>query len=94
MFGWIRPIPIVWLGIAIFFGVIFLMYIAEKYGLFLDPSPRKGFLPLSTTPGTRFFIGLIVLIYIFLIGLVINPSSLLVNFFVGLLALALIMVWG
>ncbi|MEM4674840.1 MAG: DUF2160 family membrane protein [Nitrososphaerota archaeon] len=94
MFNWIRPIPIVWFGIAVFFGVIFFMYIAEKYGLLLDPSPRKGFLPLPTTPGTRFFLGLIVLIYIFLVGLVVNPSSLMTNFFIGLSAFAVIMLWG
>lgn len=93
MFDWIRPIPVVCVGIAIFFSSILALNILEKYGI-VDAYPRKGFLPIISTPGTRFFIGILTLIYIFLIGLIFTPSFLIVPFLIGLLVLIIMMIWG
>jgi len=93
MFDWIRPIPVVGVGIAIFFSAILVLNVLEKCGI-LETYPRKGFLPIISTPGTRFFIGILTLIYIFLIGLVFISSFLIVPFLIGLLVLIIIMIWG
>lgn len=93
MFEWIRPIPAVWVGIAIFFSGILILYILEKCGV-VDMSPRKGFLPIISTPGLRLFIGMLALIYIFLIGLIIIPSLTIASFLIGLTVLIIIMIWG
>ncbi|GAH47518.1 unnamed protein product [marine sediment metagenome] len=93
MFEWIRPIPAVWIGIAIFFSAILVLYVSEKCGI-LEVYPRKGFLPVISTPGLRLFVGILALIYIFLIGLVFISSFLIVPFVIGLLVLIIIMIWG
>ncbi len=93
MFDWIHPIPVVCVGIAVLFSAILVLNLLEKYGI-VDAYTRKGFLPIISTPGARFFIGILVLIYIFLIGLVSIPSFLIVPFLIGLLVLIIIMRWG
>jgi len=93
MLNWIRPIPVVSIGIAILFSAILVLNLLEKYGI-LESYPRKGFLPIISTPGTRLFIGILTLIYIFLIGLVFTPSFLIITFLIGLLVLIIIIIWG
>jgi predicted small integral membrane protein len=45
---------------AVFFATIFLLLCAMTVWEFASPTvPRKGFLPLVTTRGDRFFIGLL-----------------------------------
>jgi len=93
MFEWIRPIPRVFLGVGIFFASIVALYFLEKFEI-LDSYPRKGFLPVVSTPGLRFFVGVVVLIYIYLIGLAVVPSYQLVTFLIGIITLIIIMIWG
>jgi predicted small integral membrane protein len=93
MLDWIRPIPVVSVGIVILFSAILVLNLLEKYGI-LESYPRKGFLPIISTPGARFFIGILTLIYIFLIGLVFTPSFLIPTFLIGLLVLIIIIIWG
>jgi predicted small integral membrane protein len=93
MFEWIRPLLVVWLGVAIFFSVVLVLYILEKFGI-LSVYPRKGFLSIPSTPGLRFFVGMLALIYIFLVGLVITPSFLMAPFSIGVIVLIIIMIWG
>lgn len=93
MFEWIRPLLVVWLGVAIFFSVVLVLYILEKFGI-LSVCPRKGFLFIPSTPGLRFFVGMLALIYIFLIGLVVTPSFLMAPFSIGVIVLIIIMIWG
>jgi len=93
MLEWIRPIPVVFLGVGIFFSIILIMYVLEKCGI-MDPCPRKGFLPLPSTPGLRFFVGVVALIYIYLIGLAVIPSHQLVTFSIGVIVVIIMMIWG
>jgi predicted small integral membrane protein len=93
MFEWIRPLLVVWLGIAVFFSVVLVLYILEKFEI-LSVYPRKGFLSIPSTPGLRFFVGMLALIYIFLIGLVVAPSFLIAIFSIGVIVLIIIMIWG
>lgn len=93
MLDWIRPIPVVSVGIVILFSAILVLNLLEKYGI-LESYPRKGFLPIISTPGARFFIGILTLIYIFLIGLVFTSSFLIPTFLIGLLVLIIIIIWG
>ena len=93
MLEWIRPIPVVFLGVGIFSSIILIMYVLEKCGI-MDPYPRKGFLPLSSTPGFRYFVGAIALFYIYLIGLAVIPSHHLVTFSIGVVVLLIVMIWG
>lgn len=93
MLDWIRPIPVVCVGIAIFFSAILVLNLLEKYGI-VEAYPRKGFLPIISTPGDRFFIGMLTLAYIFLIGLAFISSFSIIPFLIGLLVLIIIMIWG
>ena len=86
----------VWtLPTAIFFLVIFLILVAMTVWQALAPSPpRRGFLPLTTTPGDRLFIGLICAAFMHLawIGLPDLTLWIVLPFAVGWILF--VMIWG
>ncbi|MFO7570161.1 MAG: DUF2160 domain-containing protein [Smithellaceae bacterium] len=86
----------VWtLPTAIFFAVIFLILVAMTVWQTLAPSPpRRGFLPLTTTPGDRLFIGLICAAFMHLawIGLTDLTLWIVLPFAVGWILF--VMIWG
>jgi predicted small integral membrane protein len=94
MWEWIHPIFGVFLGVGILFGIILTLYILEKTKI-LKTYPRRGFLHIPTSPGIRFFIGMLVLFYICLFALMLIPSfPIIVPFSIGAILLIIIFIWG
>ncbi|MBP7342443.1 MAG: DUF2160 domain-containing protein [Smithellaceae bacterium] len=80
---------------AIFFTALFLVLAAMTVWQTLAPSvPRRGFLPLVTTPGTRLFIGIITAIFIHLAWLGLTDLSLWIVFPFAVGWIVLVMIWG
>lgn len=80
---------------AIFFSVIFLILAAMTVWQTLAPSiPRRGFLPLVTTPGTRLFVGIITAIFIHLAWIGLTDLSLWIVFPFAVAWIAVVMIWG
>ena len=80
---------------AIFFSVIFLILAAMTVWQTLAPSiPRRGFLPLVTTPGTRLFVGIITGIFIHLAWIGLTDLSLWIVFPLAVGWIAVVMIWG
>jgi predicted small integral membrane protein len=80
---------------AIFFIAIFLVLTAMTLWQTLAPSiERRGFLPLSTTPGDRLFIGIISAIYIHLAWLGFTDLSLWIALPIGVIWIIVVMTWG
>jgi len=92
MFEWIHVQWQVFFGFGLF--IVFLPIIAVinvKWKLV----PRKGFLQMATTLGLRFFIGMMVLIYINIISLLVIPSfPISVPFAASVVVLFAILIWG
>ncbi|MDZ4165614.1 MAG: DUF2160 domain-containing protein [Smithellaceae bacterium] len=80
---------------AIFFIGIFLILIAMTIWQTLSPSVgRRGFLPLTTTPGDRLFIGLICAAFIHLAWIGITDLSLWIILPVAVGWIIVVMIWG
>lgn len=85
---WTRPT-------AIFFIVLFVILAAMTIWQTLAPSPpRRGFLPLSTTPGTRFFLGILSAIFIHLAWIGLTDLSLWIVFPFAVGWIIVVMIWG
>ena len=69
---WDRQVPS-----ALFFGTVFgfITFIGIKEGSLPGGLKRKGFLPISTSPGDRLFIGVLTVIAYFLIWLFIFSAN-------------------
>jgi len=80
---------------AIFFSGIFLIIAAMTVWQTLAPSiPRRGFLPLITTPGTRLFVGIITAIFVHLAWIGLTDLSLWIVFPFAVGWIAVVMIWG
>ena len=85
---WTRPT-------AIFFIVLFLVLAAMTIWQTLAPSaPRRGFLPLTTTPGDRLFIGIICAAFIHLAWLGFTDLTLWIVFPFAVGWIIVVMIWG
>jgi predicted small integral membrane protein len=92
MFDWIHVQWQFFFGFGLFLAFIpIIAVINVKWKLV----PRKGFLLMTTTLGLRFFIGMIVLIYINIISLLIIPTfPISVPFSASVVVLFAILIWG
>jgi predicted small integral membrane protein len=80
---------------AIFFISLFVVLTAMGIWQTISPSePRRGFLPLATTPGDRLFIGIISTIFIHLAWIGFTDLSLWIMFPIGVGWLIVVMIWG
>jgi len=80
---------------AIFFLVIFLILVAMTIWQTLAPSvPRRGFLPLSTTPGTRLFVGLLGAAFMHLAWIGFTDLSLWIVLPIAVCWIIAVMIWG
>jgi len=80
---------------AIFFLSIFLILTAMTLWQTLSPSiERRGFLPLSTTPGDRLFIGIITALFIHLAWLGFTHLSLWIVFPIAVGWIIVVMIFG
>jgi predicted small integral membrane protein len=80
---------------ATFFIALFLVLAAMTVWQTLAPSvPRRGLLPLVTTPGTRLFIGIITAIFIHLAWLGFTDLSLWIVFPFAVGCIFVVMIWG
>lgn len=86
----------VWtLPTALFFGVIASGLLGMTIWEVVSPTiERKGFLPISTTRGDRFFIGLLTSAYIHLAVVGFAEISLWVALGVSTVWMAILMRWG
>ncbi|OLO10204.1 hypothetical protein BTW10_16055 [Chromohalobacter japonicus] len=79
----------------VFFVVIAAMLTAMTTWEIISPTvERKGFLPISTTRGDRFFIGLLSAAYIHLVVVGFTPLSIWLALGVSVLWLLVLMRWG
>ncbi|MRR32783.1 hypothetical protein EG834_21185 [bacterium] len=80
---------------AIFFIVIFIIVTAMTIWQTISPSVgRYGFLPLSTTPGDRLFIGLICAAFIHIAWIGLTDLSLWIVFPAAVAWVIVVMIWG
>lgn len=80
---------------TVFFVVIALMLAGMTAWEAVSPTvERKGFLPLSTTRGDRFFIGLLCAAYIHLLIVGFTPLSIWLALGASVLWLLILMRWG
>lgn len=80
---------------AIFCTVIVLAVLALTVWQTVSPSlERKGFLPIPTTPGDRFFIGVLTSIFIFFLWIGWTPLPLWILLPVVVCWIIVVMVWG
>jgi len=80
---------------AIFCIIIILAVIAMTIWQTVSPSmERRGFLPIPTTPGDRFFIGVLTSIYIFLAWVGLTSFSLWIMLVIGVCWIIFVMRWG
>jgi predicted small integral membrane protein len=80
---------------AIFCSTIVLLVIAMTIWQTVAPSmERRGFLPISTTPGDRLFIGLLGGVYIFLAWVGLTSLSLLILLLIIVCWIIVVMIWG
>ncbi len=80
---------------AIFFTVLFLILVAMTIWQTVAPSvPRRGFLPIVTTPGTRLFVGIISAIFIHLAWIGFTDLTLWVVFPFAVGGIIIVMIWG
>jgi len=80
---------------AIFFIIIAVILSAMTTWQLIAPSaPRRGFLPLTTTPGDRLFVGLLSSAYIHLAWLGFTDFSIWVALVVSVIWLIVLMRWG
>ncbi len=80
---------------AIFFIVIFLILVAMTIWQTVAPSvPRRGFLPLSSTPGTRLFVGLLGAAFMHLAWIGFTDLSLWIVLPIAACWIIAVMIWG
>ena len=80
---------------AIFCVTIASIVVAMTIWQTISPSlERKGFLPIPTTPGDRFFIGILTSIYIFLAWVGLTSLSLWVLLVIAVCWIIVVMCWG
>ena len=80
---------------AIFFIAIACILIAMTIWQIKAPSiERKGFLPISTTPGDRLFIGLLSSAFIHLAWIGLTSLSLWIALVIALIWMIILMRWG
>ena len=85
---WTLPTAIFFIGIAVLLAGMTI------WELVSPTVERKGFLPMETTRGDRFFIGLLVSAYIHLAFLALTEVSLYVALVVSIIWLAVVIRWG
>jgi len=80
---------------AIFFTTIACILVAMTVWQIKAPSvERKGFLPISTTPGDRLFIGLLGSAFIHLAWIGLTSLNLWIAFVIALIWMVVLMRWG
>ena len=80
---------------AIFFITIACILVAMTIWQIKAPSvERKGFLPISTTPGDRLFIGLLSSAYIHLAWIGLTSLNLWIAFVIAAIWMIIVMRWG
>jgi predicted small integral membrane protein len=80
---------------AIFFIAIFLMIMGMLVWELISPTiERRGFLPISTTRGTRFFLGLLGSGYIHLAWIAFTDLTLWIAFGISVIWMFVMMRWG
>lgn len=80
---------------AIFFITIACILVAMTVWQIKAPSvERKGFLPISTTPGDRLFIGLLGSAFIHLAWIGLTTLNLWIAFVIALIWMIVLMRWG
>jgi predicted small integral membrane protein len=80
---------------AIFFIAIFLMIMGMLVWELISPTiERRGFLPISTTRGTRFFLGLLGSGYIHLAWIAFTDLTLWIAFAISVIWFFIMMRWG
>lgn len=80
---------------AILFGIIFLAFIIlTVLDFYRKSSPRKGFLPIYTTRGDRFFLGMIFIIIIGLLWLGFVPLPIEWCLVPALADFIIVQIWG
>jgi len=80
---------------AVFCISIFLILVAMTIWQTVSPSTeRRGFLPIPTTPGDRFFIGLLTSVYIFLAWLAFTNFTLWIMLAIAVCWIIVVMRWG
>ena len=80
---------------AIFFIVIACILVAMTIWQIKAPSiERKGFLPISTTPGDRLFIGLLSSAFIHLACIGLTSLNLWIAFVIAVIWMIILMRWG
>ncbi|MAR74331.1 MULTISPECIES: DUF2160 domain-containing protein [Halomonas] len=86
----------VWtLPTAIFFGVIALLLVVMTTWELVSPTrERRGFLPISTTRGDRFFIGMLSAAYIHLAVVGFTSLSLWLALGVSVVWMLVLLRWG
>ena len=86
----------VWtLPTAIFFGVIALLLVVMTTWELVSPTrERRGFLPISTTRGDRFFIGMLSAAYIHLAVVAFTSLSLWLALGVSVVWMLVLLRWG
>ncbi|KJZ07635.1 membrane protein [Halomonas sp. S2151] len=86
----------VWtLTTAIFFGVIALLLVVMTTWELVSPTrERRGFLPISTTRGDRFFIGMLSAAYIHLAVVGFTSLSLWLALGVSVVWMLVLLRWG
>jgi len=89
--SWMAWIP----ATGIFFGLIFAALIGLAIWEQFSPTiMRKGFLPIATTRGDRFFIGLLVTAFIHVSWLAFSDITLWLALAISLALMAVIGRWG
>ncbi|MFX0145662.1 MAG: DUF2160 family membrane protein, partial [Candidatus Hodarchaeota archaeon] len=76
---------------GIMFSCIALMYIFDRTK---RSNPHKGFLPISTTRGDRFFLGIMFIVTIGLFWLRFIPTPILYAAVPALIAFIVVQIWG
>ena len=80
---------------AVFFSAIFLMIMGMLVWELISPTiERRGFLPISTTRGTRFFLGLLGSGYIHLAWIAFTDLELWIATIISVIWVVIVMRWG
>jgi predicted small integral membrane protein len=92
MWTWIHAQWQVFAGLGVFLAAIPAIAV---YDVLKKPVPRKGFLGLESTPGLRFFIGMLAFIFIHIGWMLIVPHlPIVIPFVVSVILLFAIFIWG
>lgn len=88
---WMAWIPATGIFFALIFTALIVLAIWEQFS---PTIMRKGFLPIATTRGDRFFIGLLVTAFIHIAWLTFSDITLWPALAISLAAMAVIGRWG